>query len=63
MLQDVLRMICDANGVTLAAVICKHIVPRPDSDDISFGSQYSEYAFHYDEMIERAPILDRKTFD
>ena len=63
MLQNVLRMVCDANGVPLAAVICKHIIPRPDNDEISFGLQHSEYASHDDEMIERAPILDRKTFD
>ena len=63
MLHNVLRMIRDANGVPLAAVICKRIVPRPDSDNIAFGLQYSEYASHDDEMIERAPILDRETFD
>ena len=63
MLQNVVLMICDANGVTLAAVICKRIVPRPDSDDIASGLQYSEYASHDDEMIERAPILDCETFD
>ena len=63
MLQNVLCMIRDANCVPLAAVIHKHIVPRLDSDDIAFGLQYSEYASHDDEMIERAPILDRKTFD
>ena len=44
MLQNFLRMICDANGVPLAAVICKRIFPRTDSDDIAFGLQYSEYA-------------------
>ena len=63
MLQNVLRMICDANSVPLAAVIRKRIVPQPDSDDIAFGLQHSEYASHDDEMIERAPILDRGTFD
>ena len=41
MLQNDLRMICDANGVTLATVNRKRIVPRPDSDDIAFGLQYS----------------------
>ena len=45
-----------------AAVICKRIVTRPDSDDIAFGLQHSEYASHDDDMIERAPILDRKIF-
>ena len=59
MLQNVLRMICDANGVPLAAVICKRIVTRPDSDDTAFGLQQLEYASHDDEMIERTPILDR----
>ena len=63
MLQNVLRMICEANDVPLAAVICKRIVPRPDSDDIAFGLQHSEYASRDDEMIERAPILDHETFD
>ena len=63
MLQNVLRMIRDANGVPLAAVIYKRIIPRPDSDDIAFGLQHSEYVSHDDEMIERAPILDRKTYD
>ena len=63
MLQSVFRMIRDANGVPLAAVICKRIVPRPDSEDIAFGLQYSEYASHDDEMIERAPIINHKTFD
>ena len=63
MLQNVLCMIRDANGALLSAVICKHIVPRPDSNDIAFGLQYSEYASHDDETIERAPILDRETFD
>ena len=63
MLQNVLHMIRDANGVPLAAVIRKRIVPRPDSDDIAFGLQHSEYASRDDEMIERVPILDRETFD
>ena len=54
MLQNFLRMIRDTNGVPLATVIPKHIVPRPDSDDIVFGLQYSEYASRDDEMIERA---------
>ena len=58
MLQNVLRIICDANGVPLAAVIRKRIVPRPDSDDIAFGLQHSEYASHDDEMIDRAPIIN-----
>ena len=40
-LQNVLCMIRDANGVPLAVVICKRLVPQLDSDDISFGLQYS----------------------
>ena len=63
MLQNFLRMICDANGVPLAAVIRKRIVPRPDSDEIALGLHYSEYASHDDEMVERAPILNHKIFD
>ena len=56
-------MIRDANGVPLAAVIRNCIVPQPDSDDIALGLQYSEYASHDDEMIERAPIINQETFD
>ena len=41
MLQNVLRMICNANGVPLSAVIRKRIIPLPDSDDIVFGLQHS----------------------
>ena len=41
MLQNVLRMIRDANGVPLAAVLRKPIIPRPYSDDIAFGLQHS----------------------
>ena len=63
MLQNFLHMIRDTNGVPLAVVIRKHIIPRPDSDDIAFGLQHSEYVYNDDEMIERAPILDRKTYD
>ena len=37
MLHNVLHMIRDANGVPLAAVIRKRIVPRPEGDDIAFG--------------------------
>ena len=56
-------MIRNANGVPLDMVTCKRIVPCLDSDDIAFGLQYSEYASHDDEMIERALILNRETFD
>ena len=63
MLQNLLRMIRDANGVPLSAVISKRLIPRPDSDDIAFGQQHSEYVSHDEEMIERAPILDRKTYE
>ena len=61
MFQNVLHMIRDANGIPLAAVIHKRIIPRPDSDDIAFVLQLSEYAPNDNKMIERAPILDRKT--
>ena len=63
MLQNFLRMIRDANDVPLAAVIRKRLIPLPDSEDIAFGLQHSEYVSHDEEMIERAPILDRKTHD
>ena len=63
MLLNVLHMIRDANGVPLAAVIHKCIIPRTDSDDIAFGLQHSEYVFHDNEIIERSPIHDRKTYD
>ena len=43
MLKNVLRMIRNANGVPLPAMIRKRIIPRPDSDDIAFGLQHSEY--------------------
>ena len=41
MLQNFLRMICDANGIPLAAVIRKRLIPLPDSEDIAFGLQHS----------------------
>ena len=63
MLQNVLPMIRDANGVPLAALIRKRLIPLPDSEDISFGLQHSGYVSHNEEMIERAPILDRKKYD
>ena len=63
MLQNVLRMIRNSNGVPLAAVICKRLIPLPDTEDIAFGLQHSKYVSHDEEMIERAPILDRKTYD
>ena len=63
LLHNFLRMFRDANGVPLAVVIRKHIVPRPDSDDITFGLRRSEYASHDDEMIEREPIINHETFD
>ena len=62
MLLNVLRMIRDANGVPLAAVICKRLVPPPDNENMAFGLQHSKYISHDDEMIERAPILDRKEY-
>ena len=47
----------------LAAVICKRLIPLPDSEYIAFGLQHSEYVSHDEEMIERAPILNRKKYD
>ena len=60
MLLNVLRMICDANGAPLAAVIHKRLIPLPDNEDMAFDLRHSKYISHDDEMIERAPILDRK---
>ena len=37
MLVNVLRMIRDVNGVPLAAVICKCLIPPPDNEDMAFG--------------------------
>ena len=63
MLQNVLRMIRDANGVPLAAAIFKRLISLPDTEDMAFGLQHSKYVSHDEEMIERASILDRKTYD
>ena len=63
LLGNVLRMICDVNGVPLAAVIHKRLIPPPDNEDTAFGLRHSKYLSHDDEMIERAPILDRKEYD
>ena len=43
MLQNILHMIRDANDVPLSVVIRNRIIPRPDSDDIAFSLQHSEY--------------------
>ena len=59
-LLNVLRIISDANGVPLAVVIRKRLIPLPDNEDMAFGLRHSKYISHDDEMIERAPILDRK---
>ena len=53
-------MIRDANGVPLATVIRKRLIPLPDNEGMAFGLQHSKYLSHGDEMIERAPILYRK---
>ena len=37
MLVNVLRMIRDVNGVPLAAVIRKRLIPPPDKEDMAFG--------------------------
>ena len=63
MLVNVLRMIRNVNGVPLAAVIRKRLIPPPDNEDMAFGLQHSKYISHDDEMIERAPILDSKEYD
>ena len=60
MLLNVLRMIRDANGVPLAAVIRNRLIPLPDNEAMAFGLRHSKYIYYDDEMIERAAILDRK---
>ena len=62
-LHNFLRMIRDANGVPLVAVIRKRLIPLRDAEDMAFGLQDSKYVSHDEEMIERAPILDRKNYD
>ena len=63
MLGNVLRMIRDVNGVLLAAVIRKRLIPPPNNEDTAFGLRHSKYISHDYKMIERAPILDRKEYD
>ena len=63
MLLNVLHMIRDVNGIPLAAVIHKRLTPLPDNEDMAFGPRHSKYISHDDEMIERAPILERKEYD
>ena len=63
MLLNVLRMIRNVNGVPLAAVIHKRLIPLTNNEDMAFGLRHSKYISHDDEMIERAPILDRKEYD
>ena len=63
MLLNVLRMIRDANGAPLAAVIRKRLIPLPDTEDMAFSLQHSKCVSHDDEMIERSPILNRKKYD
>ena len=41
MLLNVLRMIRDANGVPLAAVILKRLIPLLDNEDMDFSLQHS----------------------
>ena len=40
MLRNVLLMICDVNGVPLAAVIRKSLIPPPDNEDMAFGLRH-----------------------
>ena len=54
MLQNVLRMIYNANGAPLATVIGKRLIPLPYSDDISFVLQHPEYVSH--DEVGTAPI-------
>ena len=63
MLPNVLRMIRDANGVPLVAVICKRLIPLPDNEDMAFGLHHSKYISHDDDIIDRAPILDHDIYD
>ena len=63
MLLNVLRMIRDENGVPLTAVIRKRLIPLPDNKDMDFVIRHSKYISHDDEMIERAPILDREEYN
>ena len=63
MLQNVLHMIRDANGIPLTTVIRKRLIPLPDTEDMAFGLQHSKYVSHDEEMIERAPVLGRKKYD
>ena len=63
MLVNFLHMIRDVNGVPLAAVIHKRLIPPPDNEDMAFGLRHSKYISHDDEMIECATILDSKGYD
>ena len=56
-------LIRDVNGVPLAAVIRKRLIPPPDNEDMAFGLRHSKYKSHDDKMIEHAPILDRKEYE
>ena len=60
---NVLLMIRDANGVPLAAVIRKRLIPLRDNEDMAFDLRHSKYLSHDDKMIERALILDRNEYD
>ena len=60
---NVLRMIRNVNGVPLAGLICKRLIPPPDNEDMAFGLRHSKYISHDDEMIKHAPILDREEYE
>ena len=62
-LKNLLTMIRDPNGVPHAAVICKHLIQSHVVANPAFGKKCSDYASYDDEMIERAPILDRDTYN
>ena len=47
----------------LAAVIRKRLILLLDNEDMDFGLRHSKYISHDDEIIERAPIIDRKEYE
>ena len=57
MLLNVLRMIRDANGAPLAAVIRKRLITLPENEDMAFGLQHLKYISHDDERIGARSII------
>ena len=62
-LKNLLTMIRDPKGVPFAAIISKHLIPPHVVVDPASGEKCSDYVSYDDEMIERAPTLDRDTYD